>query len=93
MWSQASEDIRALRQLAKDGPLACSGPSAALIAASLSVATVQNDTSGNCRLIKSSNNTARDDAAAALLLAAGAVKRERDSGRTGSTGTGAIVVH
>ena len=93
MWSQASEDIRACRQLAADGPLACSGPSSALIAASLSVAVVQNDTSGNSRLVKSSNNTSRDDVCAALLLAGGAVRRERDSGRTGSTGTGAIVVH
>ena len=72
-WSEASEDIRALRKLAKDGPLSCAPDSALLISASLSAAMVKNDDQGSVRLVKRGvNNTGRDDVAAALLLAAGA---------------------
>ena len=76
-WSDAASDIRALRRMVKDGPLSIGRESAALIEASLSVALVANDDSGNVRLIKrdGTNNTARDDVAAALLLAAGEVDR------------------
>ena len=71
-WSEASEDIRALRSSALDGPLSCDVSSQSLIAASLSVATVKNDDAGNVRLVKrGTHNTARDDVAAALTLAAG----------------------
>ena len=75
-WSYSAEDIRALRKLSKDGPLTCHGGSAALIAESLAVAKVQNDQSGNVRLVKrGTNNQARDDVAAALILGAGAWQR------------------
>ena len=76
-WSEAAGDIRALRKMARDGPLAADAKSAGIIEASLSVAMVQNDDAGNTRLTKrdASNNTGRDDVSAALLLAAGEVQR------------------
>ena len=75
-WSEAAEDIRALRRMAKDGPLAVAHSAELLLGASLAVATVKNDDAGNVRLVKrSKNNDARDDVAAALTLAAGAVSR------------------
>ena len=75
-WSSAAEDIRALRRMAADGPLACEESSRALVAASLSAAMVVNDDQGNTRLKKKgTNNTARDDVAAALVLSAGAHMR------------------
>ena len=75
-WSEASEDIRALRKIAADGPLACAESSRLLVAASLSAAMVKNDDQGSVRLVKrGTNNTARDDVAAALTLAAGAYMR------------------
>ena len=77
MWSQSSEDIRAIRKLAKDGPLSCAPASRSLLAASLAVAVVKNDDAGNYRLIKgASNNCSRDDTAVALTHAAGAVVRK-----------------
>jgi phage terminase large subunit-like protein len=75
-WSEASEDIRGLRSIAADGPLACEESSRLLVAASLSVAMVKSDDQGSVRLVKTStNNTSRDDVAAALALAAGAFAR------------------
>lgn len=75
-WSEAGEDIRALRRLAADGPLACEEGSRGLLAASLAAAMVKPDDSGNVRMVKrGTNNTARDDVAAALVLAAGAADR------------------
>ena len=74
-WSEAAFDIRSLRRLAVDGPLAPASDCRSLLAASLSVAMVKNDDQGNTRLVKGTNNTARDDVAAALLLAAGAYAR------------------
>ena len=75
-WSEASEDIRALRKAALDGPLAVAPESRSLIAASLSAAMVKNDDQGSCRLAKrGTNNQARDDVAAALVLAVGALSR------------------
>lgn len=75
-WSEAAADVRALRKLAKDGPLAVAGGARPLLAVSLSRATVKNDDAGNFRLVKrGTNNEARDDAAAALVLAAGAWSR------------------
>ncbi len=76
-WSESSEDIRALRRYAKDGPLAIERGSRALIAASLSVAMVKSDDAGNVRLLKKgTNNTGRDDVAAALVLGAGLLSRK-----------------
>ena len=75
-WSEAAEDIRALRKMALDGPLAPETDSRNLLVASLAVAYVKNDDQGNARLAKRNhNNQARDDVAAALLLAAGAFLR------------------
>ena len=76
-WSEASDDIRGLRKLAKDGPLSVAPSSRALLTASLAVAAAANDDSGNVRIKKrGTNNTARDDVAAALTLAAGSLARE-----------------
>lgn len=79
-WSEAAEDIRAVRQLAADGPLAVDPASRPLLTASLAAATVKNDDQGNVRLQKkdAANNSGRDDVAAALVLAAGSLKRELD---------------
>ena len=75
-WSESSSDIRALRKIARDGPLSCDESSRLLVAASLSQALVKNDDAGNTRLVKrGTNNTARDDVAAALVLASGAFQR------------------
>ena len=75
-WSEASFDIRALRQMALDGPLAVDADSQALLATSLSQAMVKTDDGGNVRLVKKGfNNTSRDDVAAALVLACGATAR------------------
>ena len=75
-WSEASEDIRALRKAAADGPLGVEEGSRPLLAASLAVAMVKNDDQGSVRLVKrASDNSARDDVAAALVLAAGALAR------------------
>ena len=75
-WSEASEDIRALRRGVKDGPLAVSECSRSLLLASLSVSKVENDKQGSVRLIKRGvNNEARDDVAAAWCLASGGRER------------------
>ena len=75
-WSEAAADIRATRKMAMDGPLNVAHSSRALLAASLSVAIVQNDSSGNFRLIKKTrDNSARDDVAAALVLGCGLMER------------------
>lgn len=75
-WSEAAADIRALRKLVADGPLAVEEISRPLMAVSLSTAQVKSDDQGSTRLVKrGSNNTARDDVAAALVLAAGAFSR------------------
>ena len=75
-WSESSEDIRALRKMTADGPLAVGKDSRALLTASLGVAMVAVDDAGNVRMKKrGSNNQARDDVAAALVLAAGSFVR------------------
>ena len=75
-WSEASEDIRALRRLAVDGPISVELTSRPLLAASLASAMVKNDDQGSTRLTKSgTNNQARDDVAAALVLGAGVYQR------------------
>ena len=76
-WSSASEDIRNLRRLAADGPLAVDAGSRDLLAVALSSAKVVNDSSGNCRLVKmGTNNASRDDVAVALVLTAGESVRQ-----------------
>ena len=83
-WSEASEDIRALRRGCADGPLAVAPESRDLMAASLSVATVKTDDQGSVRLTKrTQNNTSRDDVAAAWLLATGARDRHRPAAGAG----------
>ena len=76
-WSEAAADIRALRKMASDGPLAVERGSRSILQASLAVARVQNDDQGNTRLAKREpgGNSGRDDVAAALTLAAGALSR------------------
>ena len=76
-WSEAAFDIRALRQMALDGPLAVDAGSQALLATSLSQAMVKSDDQGNVRLVKKgTNNTSRDDVAQGLVLACGALARK-----------------
>ena len=75
-WSESSEDIRALRKIAKDGPLSVDRDSRLLLTASLATAAVKNDDAGNVRPVKqTSGNTSRDDVAFALMLAAGEWER------------------
>ena len=86
-WSESSFDIRALRQLALDGPLAVDEDSRALLATSLSGAMVKSDDAGNTRLVKKgNNNTSRDDVAAGLVLAAGALARKSKTATVRSLG-------
>ena len=75
-WSEAASDIRALRQIFRDGPASIEETARPLLMASLSAAYVKSDDQGNCRLSKrGKDNQARDDVAAALTLAAGAFAR------------------
>ena len=75
-WSESSLDIRAVRKLAKDGPLSCAESSRALLTASLASTIAKADDAGNVRLVKrGTNNTGRDDVGAALVLACGALSR------------------
>ena len=75
-WSESSEDIRAARKFAKDGPLSVAESSRPLLTASLASTVVKADDAGNVRLVQqSTNNTGRDDVGAALVLAAGALSR------------------
>ena len=76
-WSDSSADIRSLRKMCKDGPMAIDPDSVGLLSASLMASLVENDSSGNTRLIKRDghNNTSRDDVSAALVLAAGELER------------------
>ena len=83
-WSESSEDIRALRKMAKDGPLSVDPASQPLLEASLAVASVQNDSSGNTRMVKrGSNNQSRDDVAAALTIGAGLHQRRSKAPKGG----------
>ncbi|MCY4057576.1 MAG: hypothetical protein OXG44_06215 [Gammaproteobacteria bacterium] len=76
-WKAAGADVRALRQMAHDGPLSVAADSRALLQASVAVAQVKADEFGNSRMVKGASNKARDDVAAAWLLAAGALSRMR----------------
>ena len=81
-WSEAAFDIRALRKMVRDGPLAVAESSRPLLIASLAVATIKNDDQGNTRLVKrNKNNLARDDVAAALYPGGGSLP----SGHAGAT--------
>ena len=82
-WSEAAEDVRALRKLALDGPLSCAQSSRALVGTSLSLAQVKSDDQGSTRLAKEGERRqlARDDVAAAAVLAAGAFVRMGTSPR------------
>ena len=83
-WSNSSEDIRALRKLAGDGPMGIAPDSRDLLEASLSATAVKADDAGNVRLVKKGfNSTARDDVGAALVLAAGAFSRRTTTKRRG----------
>ena len=71
-WSEQSFDIRALRKIAKDGPLAVASDSRLLIETSLARSKVRNDDAGNVVQVKrGTNNCGRDDVASALVMAAG----------------------
>ena len=76
-WFAASEDIRGLRRLAKDGPLSCVPRVRGLVQAALAVSEVKSDDMGNSRMSKTGKrqDTARDDVASALCLAAGLLAR------------------
>ena len=74
-WSESAFDIRALRRMAKDGPMSVDHDSRPLVETSLARARAVNDDAGNFRLVKQSNNESRDDVCAALVLACGAVDR------------------
>ena len=75
-WSEAAEDIRSLRRLALDGPLAVEERSRHLLAASLAASKVESDQQGSLRLTKSSStNAGRDDVVVAWVGAAGARAR------------------
>ena len=86
-WSEAAFDIRALRSMALDGPMAVDEGSQALLATSLSQAMVKSDDQGNVRLVKKgTNNTSRDDVAQGLVLAAGALARKPKAATVRSLG-------
>ena len=72
----ASNDIRALRRMAKDGPLSVEESSRRLLTASLAAAMVRSS-EGEFRLVKrDTHSQARDDVAVSLTLGAGAVARQ-----------------
>ena len=52
LWSHAAEDVRAVRKMALDGPLTVEPESRGLLSASLAVTVVENDKSGNTRIVK-----------------------------------------
>ena len=85
MWKQASEDIRALRSLALDGELSIENKSRKILTCALGCSLIENDTSGNSRMVKTNmrSKTARDDAGSALVMAAGEFVRQRIESETG----------
>ena len=89
-WFEAASDVRDLRRLCKDGPFSLENSSRSLMAASLSVAQIKSDDTGNSRLVKSSQNTARDDVAAAWLLVAGAYSRAMSKPKRGGVYRGKV---
>ena len=81
-WSEATEDIAALRTLALDGPplLSITPESRALMSFSFSQAEVATDDQGSTRLVKTRDHRSRDDVAMAAVLAAGEIVRRQSSG-------------
>ena len=79
-WSEASEDIGALRRLAMDRNLSVEQEARALLSYSLSVAKVRANDGGDLLRLDKRGGTAgrvrRDDVAAAALMAAGAHQRQ-----------------
>ena len=78
-WSEATEDIAAFRQLAKDGPLSVVAEGRALTTMSMGAACVASDDQGSARLTKRRGNRSRDDLAVAGTLAAGALVRQMNA--------------
>ena len=69
-WSESTADIRSFKSLCLDGNANVEPASRSLIEASLSVATIEYDSSGNIRMVKEgSMNKARDDVCSAWVLA------------------------
>ena len=89
-WSESAFDIRSLRKGAKDGPFAVAEDSRPLLEASLFASMVQNDASGNFRLVKKdpANNRGRDDVAASCVLAAGVFARMQTTKPSGGLSLG-----
>ena len=85
-WSEQSFDIRALRKMAKDGPLSVDAGSKLLIETSLARSKVKNDDAGNVVMVKhGTHNTGRDDVCAALVMASGGFARGFKRGTSGPT--------
>ena len=76
-WMAAGEDVRAVRKVAADGPLAVADDgSREILEMSIRVTTVKDDGRGNVRIVKlTRSHRDRDDPAAALAVAAGAFVR------------------
>ena len=76
-WKHGGLNVRALRKMAKDGPLSLAPDSIDLLITSLRVSRVEGNGAGDQRMVKMDafNNRCRDDVAAALLLAAGRLSR------------------
>ena len=81
-WSEATEDIAALRTLALDGPplLTITPESRALASFSFSQSEVATDDQGSTRLAKTRDHRSRDDVAQAAVLAAGELVRRKSGG-------------
>ena len=77
LWKESSEDVAAVRELARDHGLSVEETSRGLLMLALSQASVRYDDSGNARVTKRRGDASRDDAAIALCLASGAVMRRK----------------
>ena len=79
-WSEAAFDIRSLRKLAADGPFTVAEPSRPLLAASLSVALVENDDQGNViGLARLYNDEEMAEAATRLSATDAEIVKARDA--------------
>ena len=74
-WSEATEDIAALRRLVLDGPLSIVPECRALARVSFGQAVVRGDDQGSVRLVKRRHGRSRDDVAVCATLSAGALVR------------------
>ena len=74
-WSEATEDIAALRRLVLDGPLSIAPECRALARVSFGQAVVRGDDQGSVRLVKRRHGRSRDDVAVCGTLSAGALVR------------------